>query len=411
MKRQLLTAAIALVAITANAQDNSLTVEAQLRTRGEHNNGAQKQRFEGEQAANFVNERARLSFSFKRNDLELKASVQHTGLWGQDDIRQTNGKATISEAWAKMTFGRHFFAQIGRQQLAYDDERILGAADWNVENNRHDALKLGYESWDLHHRLHVLVAMNQKQANRGDYYDGPMPYKNLSALWYHYRAEMIPLDVSLLALNIGYERGTEGHGRTDYLQTFGTDITFRPSSWDVHGAFYYQMGKNGQKQVESFMASGTVGYSFAPQLTISAGYDYMRGNNTRDDKWNAFDALYGTHHKFFGTMDYFGSTQTWGLQDIKGAVASQIGSMVRIDLGYHYLMTATEIAGYKKELGHEIDAQLTAKLKKDVTLSLGYSTMLGTATLDRIASGSHEVWQDWAWLQLNISPSVLLSTK
>lgn len=416
MKRHLLTAVMVLTAITANAQSNDLSIEAQLRTRGEHNNGALQPRNEGEQAANYVSERARLSLDFRRNDLELKASVQHTGLWGEDDIRQSNGKATISEAWAKMTFGRHFFAQIGRQQLAYDDERILGTQDWDMENFRHDALKLGYESCDLFHRVHIILAANQEKANRGDFYNGPMPYKNLEGLWYHYRSRTIPLDVSLLALNVGYERGVEGHGRTNYMQTFGTDIKYafgHPFSWDIHGSFYYQMGKTSLRQVKAFLASGSIGYTFIPQrkLKVSAGYDYMSGNNSDDLKWNAFNALYGSYHKFFGAMDYFGNTLSCGLQDIKGNISAQICKNLRMDVNYHYLMTATQISNLKKGLGHELDVELTAKIKKDVTLSAGYSTMLGTETLDRIASGNHEVWQDWAWLQLNICPSALFSSK
>ena len=409
MKRHLLTAAIALMAIATNAQDNDLSIEAQLLTRGEHNNGALKQRNEGEQAANYISERARLSFDFKRNDLELKASVQHTGLWGDDDIRQSNGKATISEAWAKMTFGDHFFAQLGRQQLVYDDERILGAQDWDMENFRHDALRVGYE--DYHHRLHLILAMNQENANRGDYYDGPMPYKSMEGLWYHYRAETVPLGVSLLALNIGYERGEAGHGRTNYLQTFGTDINFQPAAWDVHASFYYQMGKTSLRQVQAYLASGSIGYTFAPQLKLSAGYDYMSGNDFDHPKWNAFNALYGSYHNFFGSMDFFGNTLTWGLQDIQGSISSQILDNVRLDLNYHYLMNARAISGLKKELGHELDFELTAKIKRDVTLKVGYSAMLGTEALDRIASGNHNEWQDWAWLQLNISPSALFSTK
>lgn len=413
MKRHLLTAAMVLTAIAANAQGNELSIEAQLRARGEHNNGAILPRNEGEQAANYISERARLSFNFKRNDLELKASVQHTGLWGEDDLRQSDGKATISEAWAKMTFGRHFFAQIGRQQLAYDDERILGAQDWDMENFRHDALKLGYESWDLTHRVHIFLAANQDKANRGDYYNGPMPYKNMEGLWYHYRSSMLPLDASLLALNIGFERGVEGHGRTNYLQTFGTDISFRPLYFDIHGSFYYQMGKTSLRQVKAFLASGSIGYTFIPQwkLKVSAGYDHMSGNKTDNPKWNAFNALYGSYHGFFGTMDYFGNTLSCGLQDIRGSISSQICKNVRMDLNYHYLMTVTQIPGYEKGLGHELDVELTAKIKKDVTLSVGYSTMLGTKTMDFVVSGNHEVWQDWAWLQLNISPKALLSTK
>ena len=65
MKRHLLTAALVLTAITANAQGNDLSIEAQLRTRGEHNNGALLPRYEGEQSANYISERSRQPITLK----------------------------------------------------------------------------------------------------------------------------------------------------------------------------------------------------------------------------------------------------------------------------------------------------------------------------------------------------------
>lgn len=405
MKRKLLTIAFALTAVVLFAQNNELDIDAQLRTRGEHNNGAGTPLKEGQQAANFINERARLSFDFKRDNLQLKASVQHTGLWGQFDSSEPNGRATMNEAWAKMKFGENFFAQVGRMQLVYDDERIFGAQDWGINGCWHDAARLGYEYG--HNRLHLIMAMNQNKANSGDYYDGPVPYKNMQALWYHYKSDMVPLGVSLLALNAGYERGVENHGRTNYLQTFGTDITFRPLAWNLHGAFYYQMGKTSLRKVKAWMASGSIGFDFAPELGVSAGYDYMSGNNLEKSEWNAFSAFYGTSHKFFGAMDYFGNSFTYGLQDIQGGVKSQVCDKLQLQVNYHYLMTTQEVKQLGKELGHEIDFQLSTELMKDVTLSAGYSTMIGTEAMDNVKGGSHDAWQDWAWIQLNINPRVL----
>ncbi|MCR4810325.1 MAG: alginate export family protein [Prevotella sp.] len=410
MKRKLLTIVFALTAVVLYAQDNEFGIDAQLRTRGEHDNGAVIPLKEGQQSANYINERARLSFDFKRDNLQLKASVQHTGLWGEFDSSEPNGRATMVEAWAKMTFGEKLFVQAGRMQLAYDDERIFGAQDWGVNGCWHNAALLGYEYG--HNRLHLIAAMNQEEPNNGDYYNGPVPYKNMQALWYHYKSDMIPLGVSLLALNTGYERGTENHGRTNYMQTYGTDITFRPMAWNVHGAFYYQMGKTSLRSVNAWLASGSIGFDFAPELSVSAGYDYMSGND-QNTKWSdtnhAFNALYGTSHKFFGAMDYFGNTVFWGLQDIQGMVKSKLFDKLQLQLNYHYLMTVQEVKQLGKRLGHEIDFQLSTELMKDVTLSAGYSTMLGTEAMDYVknVSGSHDVWQDWAWIQLNINPRIL----
>ena len=128
---------MALFAVTAVAQEeNQFTVDAQLRTRGEYNNGAGTPRSEGQQPATFINNRARLSLGYQRNNnLELKFSAQHTGVWGQSGLNANESQVAVNEAWAKLRFGQGFFVQVGRQQLAYDDERILGGLDWHVSGN------------------------------------------------------------------------------------------------------------------------------------------------------------------------------------------------------------------------------------------------------------------------------------
>lgn len=106
--------------------------------------GALMPRNEGEEPAGFINNRARLSMEYKRSDLQMKISAQHVGVWGQDPQIDKNGRFIMNEAWAKLNFGKNFFAQLGRQTLSYDDERILGGLDWNIAGRYHDALKLGY---------------------------------------------------------------------------------------------------------------------------------------------------------------------------------------------------------------------------------------------------------------------------
>lgn len=78
---------------------------------------------------------------------------------GQDPQIDKNGRFILNEAWAKLDFGSGFFAKLGRQSLVYDDERIMGALDWNVAGRYHDALKLGYEN--TNNQLHLILAFNQ----------------------------------------------------------------------------------------------------------------------------------------------------------------------------------------------------------------------------------------------------------
>ncbi len=396
-------------------KENEFTMSMQIRPRAEYRNGAQFPRFEGDEAASFINNRARLSMEYKRSDLSMKLSAQHVGVWGQDPQIDTNGRFIMNEAWAKLNFGTGFFAQLGRQTLSYDDERILGGLDWNVAGRYHDALKLGYA--DKVNQLHLILAFNQnKEKTKGGtyYYDGAQPYKNMQTLWYHYTADGLPLDASLLFLNLGFETGEAATetSHTRYLQTFGTYVTYKPQSWDLQGAFYYQTGKNKSAQsVSAFMASVKAAYALDKQWSVSLGYDYLSGNDGKGDKFKAFDPLYGTHHKFYGAMDYFYAS-AWqgaapGLQDAQLGVNFKTSKKVSMQLNYHYFATAAKLDDVKKGLGSEVDYQLDWNVMKDVKLSAGYSFMLGTKSMDILKGGDHKRWQDWGWVSLNINPRIL----
>lgn len=396
-------------------KENEFTMSMQIRPRAEYRNGALFPRNEGDEAASFINNRARLSMEYKRSDLSMKISAQHVGVWGQDPQIDTNGRFIMNEAWAKLNFGTGFFAQLGRQTLSYDDERILGGLDWNVAGRYHDALKLGYANEA--NQLHLILAFNQngeKKKGGTYYYDGAQPYKNMQTLWYHYTADELPLNASLLFLNLGLETGEAATetSHTRYLQTFGTYITYKPQSWDMQGAFYYQTGKNKSAQsVSAFMASVKAAYAFDKQWSVSLGYDYLSGNDGKGDKFKAFDPLYGTHHKFYGAMDYFYAS-AWlgtapGLQDAQLGVNFKTSQKVSMQLNYHYFATAAKLDDVKKGLGSEVDYQLDWNVMKDVKLSAGYSFMLGTKSMDIVKGGDHKRWQDWGWVSLNINPRIL----
>lgn len=396
-------------------KENEFSMSMQIRPRAEYRNGALFPRNEGDGAASFINNRARLSMEYKRSDLSMKISAQHVGVWGQDPQIDTNGRFIMNEAWAKLDLGAGFFAQLGRQTLSYDDERILGALDWNVAGRYHDALKLGYAH--KANQLHLILAFNQNREKTKDgtyYYDGAQPYKNMQTLWYHYTSGESPLSASLLFMNLGLETGDAATetSHTRYMQTLGTYITYKPQSWDVQGSFYYQTGKNKSAQsVSAFMASVKAAYAIDAQWSINLGYDYLSGNDGKSDEFKAFDPLYGTHHKFYGTMDYF-YTSAWlksapGLQDVQLGVNFKASRKVAMQLNCHYFATAAKLDDVEKELGSEVDCQLDWDVMKDVKLSAGYSFMRGTKSMDIVKGGDHKRWQDWGWLSISINPRVL----
>ncbi|NLZ95887.1 MAG: hypothetical protein GX921_08700, partial [Bacteroidales bacterium] len=126
-------------------EDGDFTIKTQLRTRGEYRNGALFPRNEGDLPASFISNRARISLGFDNQFLSIGLSGQNVSVWGSRPQIENKGDFMLNEAWAKLSHN-NFFAQIGRQQLAYDDDRILGTLDWNQSGRWHDVLKLGYEN-------------------------------------------------------------------------------------------------------------------------------------------------------------------------------------------------------------------------------------------------------------------------
>ena len=409
---------------TAYAQEdqsdvNIFSISAQIRTRGEYRNGTLYPRYEGDDPAGFINERARLSFGYERNRLSLKFSTQHVGVWGQDALVDKNGRFILHEAWAKINLNDDWFIQLGRQPLAYDDERILGGLDWNVAGRYHDALKVGFNKNG--HQLHGIFAFNANDENviGGTYYDSSKTklYKNMQALWYHYDCASAPIKFSFLAMNLGQEGGNPETKKSDtkYLQTLGPYLQITSGAWNFTGAFYYQTGKNvASRSVSAYMGSISAAYKIDRRWSVNVGTDFLSGNNSTGGTYKAFNPLYGTHHKYYGLMDYFYASDfrngyNPGLSDTYIGGKFRVSSPVSMALNYHYFATGVKLDKLNRTLGSEIDYQLDWKIMRDVSLSAGYSLMLGTSTMYAVKGGNHKSWQDWGWVSLNINPRIFIS--
>lgn len=423
--RHIILMGLVLVPLILSAQNEvgskDFSISAQIRARGEYRNGALTPRDKGESAAGFINNRARLTLGHiqynTNSSLEMKLSGQHVGVWGQGAQIKKDGDFILNEAWAKLNFNSGFFAQLGRQTLSYDDERILGGLDWNVAGRYHDLLKLGYSN-DLN-TIHLAFAFNQNEekVNGGSYYaPGAQPYKNMQMAWYHYENKNIPLGISVLAMNLGWEMGENSKARHAFMQTLGTYLTYKEEIWNLNGSFYYQTGKSkADRSVSAYMASLFAKLNITPDWILGIGSDFLSGQKRGDAKHKAFDVLYGTHHKFYGSMDYFYASPfangfNPGLWDNQIAVYYKASKEIDLSLNYHYFMAAKSIEfdniKYKKDLGSEIDFQVNWSIMPDVKLTGGYSFMLGTKTMDVAKGGNHKSWQDWAWISINITPKL-----
>ena len=94
------------------------------------------------------------------------------------------------------------------------------------------------------------------------------------------------------------------------------------------------------------------------------------------------------------------------LSDTQIGVGYKVSSSVSMGLNYHYFATGVKLESLNRTLGSELDYQLDWKIMKDVSLSVGYSLMRGTSTMDVVKGGNHKSWQDWGWVSLNVNPTL-----
>jgi hypothetical protein len=145
---------------------SQLSLTGQLRSRGELRDGYGTLEPTGNKNAAFISQRTRLIFHYNSSKLIFHTSIQDVRLWGQDasTISSTDGnKLELHEAWAEIVLSNkkdtafkvspfdYFSIKVGRQELVYDDERLLGNSDWIQQARRHDAivLKMIQSGWQV----------------------------------------------------------------------------------------------------------------------------------------------------------------------------------------------------------------------------------------------------------------------
>ena len=407
--------------------DNEFTIDARLNTRGEIRVGGfdpEEEEAGKSPKAQFIMGQYRINLGYKRSDwFEMRLSPQFSGIWGQ-----AGGTLSLAEGWFSMRHNKTgLFAKIGRQVLEYDDERILGYDDWTMTAPTHDVLKFGFEGYG--HKVHALLAYNQNSDNVSagtSYYAGGIqPYKTMQALWYHYTTPKSIFEISLLGMNVGMQSlKSEKPDKTFYQQLFGTYMVLSPSIVRLEGAFYYQLGKEEHGiPLNAYMGSAKLKVTPNDIYNLYVGYDYMSGDKyfavpaggnlgmVYHDVIRGFCPIFGSHHEFYGAMDFFYVDSyvggfTPGLQNLYTGGSVNPVKGLNINAAYHFFAIATNLENLKKPLGHEIELSLNYSFAKFVRVGAGYSYMRGAETMEKLQHVSDNRQLHWGWVMISVTPTI-----
>lgn len=390
-----------------NAQ---FSLSAELRPRTEYSHGQAMPAAEDQSSSLFTSQRTRLNFGFANEDnVKLGIVLQDVRTWGNQPqlVSNEDFATSIHQAWGEFAITDGFFIKAGRQELVYDDSRILGNVGWAQQARSHDVALFKYTR-DFN--LHVGIGHNENNERTNNYYGGPDAYKNLQFIWFNNNAEN--LTYSILLLNNGIAGPVPANGSDQdvfYSQTIGGRIQGNIDNINIAGNLYYQTGKDAVDRDLSAFEIALEANTELDGIEVSGRYELLSGTEPGETDNNSFTPLYGTNHKFNGFMDYFyvgNHINSVGLHNLQLTGFIPFGkSMLRGDI--HYFASHKEFDD-GNFLGIELDLGITIPVNNAVTFSAGYSQMLPSSRLALLKGVNNKgSLHNWAYLMLSFSPDFL----
>ncbi|WP_162555913.1 alginate export family protein [Reichenbachiella versicolor] len=433
MKKHLLTLVLLCASVASFAQ---MSITGEIRPRTELYNGAntglsEKLDVPGTRIGLATQQRSRLYFSYKSEDLKIVFTPQLIHFWGQMpqayDLLGDGAPGApeptfgVYEAYAEYKAGDMYSLKVGRQAISYKDQRWFGALGWAASGRAHDAFVNKFSFGDV--KLDVGVALAQtRHTNKLDSINIAgirTGYKSLQYAWLTLPAGDLTLDAMISNRTLGgYIGGQGGPAPTRFPSeieysnetTIGILPTFKSASFTLNASAYVQT-REGNKGL-GYLAAFDI-TSKALGLPLTLGVDVVSGESSDDEGSNLWQQPFGTNHKFYGFMDYFYVGESvkggQGLTDIYAKAVFKTGEKSKLVVMPHVFKTTLAPEGIQSDgfFGTELDFVYIYQVSADFNFTLGYSKMFATSYMSSVYGGDHKAGQNWAWMQLTFKPKFL----
>ena len=360
-------------------------------------------------------------------DVSAFISIQDVRTWGGET--PTGAPPSITQSGTSigghLDFHQAFFTlknvmdsdvalKIGRQEMVYDEARLIGNIGWIQQAQSFDAVradvKTGDIGWtafyaqttakDSHPTLGGTIAVPGNQFESS--------FSGLRATW-----SLGGKDRITPYAYYAFNPARTGGGATvipDALYILYTGLYASKTFGDFRLRFdgAYQSGEQSSTvDYGAYMLTAAV----STKLDIAEGgkvglwVDYLSGdsNGAADGKIKTFTTPYATNHKFYGHMDKFLNIPQSGLIDFvfKGSVKAT--PKLRFQLHAHmFRADKTTAAVTDKDLGSEIDFDLSYKIATNTSLRMGYSHFFAGDPSALGVAGNPAVDSNWAWMMMQM---------
>ncbi|MFO0696369.1 MAG: alginate export family protein [Polyangiales bacterium] len=307
------------------------------------------------------------------------------------------------------------FLRVGRQEVAYGDERLIGPLDWQSAARSFDAIRGHYE-----HGIWAFDGMGAIVHNQ-------MVYTNTTTTPPSYvysdgdylaaaQAAVRPSDALHVELLYLYRRDravsatpppTSQRISATSLRLDGSP--FRGFRYMAEGVF--EWGEISHDKFIAYAAAADVWYSLAQTNPTTFNTGFALGSGNHNGKVGQFNNFYPTNHKFYGYMDLFGWRNIIeGHVNVTQRLASSRASLFA--QGYAFFLEyaggswtnavgatlSNPTPGSSRYVGSELDLGGSYKVNELFGLTGGFSFFVPGAAAERM---NHDQVQTWGWLMLD----------
>lgn len=296
--------------------------------------------------------------------------------------------------------------RLGRQELSYGNERMVGAVGWHNVGRVFDG---GLARLDVPSFVLDLFAMNTGEVQPYTPVATPaavQPVSEEGSNFFGSYLSMKNIPEHTVSGYLLYEWNRSLLSGATELQRFtaGSHVKGKADALDYECEVAYQAGKRRAVNVSAYMLTGGVGYSFAGSVfsRIAAGYELLSGSSG-GPTYNSFDPAFHTGHKFYGYMDYFISipaqTLDRGLTDLIIRSTITPSEKLSLNIWFHHFAYHQSAAG-QRPLGQEIDLVLNLRYNKNVIFEVSTSVFLPASAMRQRFSGSDAAF--WGYLMTTV---------
>lgn len=264
-------------------------------------------------SVNFSELRTRLGLSFAPiENVTGFVQLQDSRIYGTEPNTLTGiDNIDLHQAYFNINklFSLPLNLKLGRMELSYGPQRLIGAVGWHNVGRSFDGgiLQLVTEKLDVD----LFSAKITENFEPGDTNDFSIigAYGNIK-ISEKYKIQPFVIGEILSGTNLNrYTLGLYINGNVGNL------------SHEIEGA--YQLGSMSKEvDISAFMFALNLNYTFNSKVkpVIGLGLDYLSGDDGQDsENYKVFNTLYATNHKYYGFMDYFinipANTYNLGLMD------------------------------------------------------------------------------------------------